>query len=178
MVGELTGIWEKMGRGSGLSTMKGLNFIRRNKRAGVRCIEIEDEQEMVAQSDDWPDIVLRLEGNTRETTHNVHGYVHDSKRLTLRFEVVAAVAEAPTSVSLVQPLATALEELITPPVKVEYTKLIINRQFVDDASGKIFPTLDPRTGDVIAYVAEGDAEDKFTLTNISRQRAGLKPCYL
>ncbi|GKF04368.1 hypothetical protein Tco_0035036, partial [Tanacetum coccineum] len=44
---------------------------------------------------------------------------------------------APTSVSLVQPLATALEEAITPPVKVEYTKLIINRQFVDDASGKL-----------------------------------------
>lgn len=26
-------------------------------------------------------------------------------------------------------------------------------------SGKTFPTLDPRTGDVIAHVAEGDAED-------------------
>ena len=25
--------------------------------------------------------------------------------------------------------------------------------------GKTFPTLDPRTGDVIAHVAEGDAED-------------------
>ncbi|GKB80663.1 aldehyde dehydrogenase family 2 member B7, mitochondrial-like protein, partial [Tanacetum coccineum] len=82
--------------------------------------------------------------------------------------VVAALAEAPSSVSLVQPLATALEEPITPPVKVEYTKLIINGQFVDDASGKIFPTLDPRTREVIAYVAEGDAEDKFTLTNIPR----------
>lgn len=27
------------------------------------------------------------------------------------------------------------------------------------ASGKTFPTLDPRTGEVIAHVAEGDAED-------------------
>lgn len=27
------------------------------------------------------------------------------------------------------------------------------------ALGKTFPTLDPRTGEVIAYVAEGDAED-------------------
>lgn len=26
-------------------------------------------------------------------------------------------------------------------------------------SGKTFPTLDPRTGEVIAHVAEGDAED-------------------
>ncbi|PWA57942.1 delta l-pyrroline-5-carboxylate synthetase [Artemisia annua] len=55
--------------------------------------------------------------------------------------------------------AAALEEPITPPVKVEYTKLLINGQFVDAASGKTFPTLDPRTGEVIANVAEGDAED-------------------
>lgn len=26
-------------------------------------------------------------------------------------------------------------------------------------TGKTFPTLDPRTGEVIAHVAEGDAED-------------------
>ena len=73
---------------------------------------------------------------------------------------------------------------------MEYTKLLINGQFVDAASGvifvamiaimctplpspftiflvfaffslpgKTFPTLDPRTGEVIAHVAEGDAED-------------------
>ena len=34
--------------------------------------------------------------------------------------------------------AAALEEPITPPVKVEYTKLLINGQFVDAASGKLF----------------------------------------
>lgn len=55
--------------------------------------------------------------------------------------------------------AVALEEPIKPPVSVEYTKLLINGQFVDAASGKTFPTLDPRTGQVIAHVAEGDAED-------------------
>ncbi|KAL6187466.1 hypothetical protein ACLB2K_038865 [Fragaria x ananassa] len=55
--------------------------------------------------------------------------------------------------------AAAVEDPITPPVKVGYTKLLINGQFVDAASGKTFPTLDPRTGDVIAHVAEGDAED-------------------
>ena len=27
------------------------------------------------------------------------------------------------------------------------------------ASGKTFPSLDPRTGEVISHVAEGDAED-------------------
>ncbi|PHU23858.1 Aldehyde dehydrogenase, mitochondrial [Capsicum chinense] len=55
--------------------------------------------------------------------------------------------------------AAAVEELITPPVQVNITKLLINGQFVDSASGKTFPTLDPRTGEVIANVAEGDAED-------------------
>ncbi|OEL18477.1 Aldehyde dehydrogenase family 2 member B7, mitochondrial [Dichanthelium oligosanthes] len=55
--------------------------------------------------------------------------------------------------------ATAAEEPISPPVQVNYTKLLINGNFVDSASGKTFPTLDPRTGEVIAHVAEGDAED-------------------
>ncbi|KAK2996816.1 hypothetical protein RJ639_003908 [Escallonia herrerae] len=55
--------------------------------------------------------------------------------------------------------AAAIEELIIPPVQVNYTKLLINGQFVDAASGKTFPTLDPRTGEVIAHVAEADSED-------------------
>ncbi|OVA07612.1 Aldehyde dehydrogenase domain [Macleaya cordata] len=55
--------------------------------------------------------------------------------------------------------AVATEEPITPPVQVNYTQLLINGQFVNAASGKTFPTLDPRTGDVIAHVAEGEAED-------------------
>ncbi|KAG5536838.1 hypothetical protein RHGRI_024316 [Rhododendron griersonianum] len=55
--------------------------------------------------------------------------------------------------------AAATEEPITPPVQINYTKLLINGQFVNSASGKTFPTFDPRTGDVIAHVAEGDAED-------------------
>lgn len=55
--------------------------------------------------------------------------------------------------------AAAVEEPITPSVHVNYTKLLINGNFVDSASGKTFPTLDPRTGEVIAHVAEGDAED-------------------
>ncbi|KAF6157360.1 hypothetical protein GIB67_004298 [Kingdonia uniflora] len=55
--------------------------------------------------------------------------------------------------------AAAIEEPITPQVQAEFTKLLINGKFVDAASGKTFPTLDPRTGDVIANLAEGDAED-------------------
>lgn len=47
-------------------------------------------------------------------------------------------AEALASLGLVQPLP-ALEEPITPPVKVEYTNLLdINGQFVQAASGKLF----------------------------------------
>lgn len=37
--------------------------------------------------------------------------------------------------------AVALEEPIIPPVKVEYTKLLINGQFVDAASGKLYNTV-------------------------------------
>ncbi|XP_051203767.1 aldehyde dehydrogenase family 2 member B7, mitochondrial [Lolium perenne] len=55
--------------------------------------------------------------------------------------------------------SAAAEEPISPPVQVRDTQLLINGKFVDAASGKTFPTLDPRTGEVIARVAEGDAED-------------------
>ncbi|KAJ0248413.1 Aldehyde dehydrogenase family 2 member B4 [Hirschfeldia incana] len=55
--------------------------------------------------------------------------------------------------------SSAAEEVISPSVQVSHTKLLIDGNFVDAASGKTFPTLDPRTGEVIAHVAEGDAED-------------------
>jgi aldehyde dehydrogenase (NAD+) len=55
--------------------------------------------------------------------------------------------------------SAAAEEIINPSVQVSHTQLLINGNFVDSASGKTFPTLDPRTGEVIAHVAEGDAED-------------------
>ncbi|XP_021726992.1 aldehyde dehydrogenase family 2 member B7, mitochondrial-like [Chenopodium quinoa] len=55
--------------------------------------------------------------------------------------------------------AAATEDPITPPVSVKYTQLLIGGKFVDSASGKKFKTYDPRTGNVIAEVAEGDAED-------------------
>ncbi|XP_028754408.1 aldehyde dehydrogenase family 2 member B7, mitochondrial isoform X1 [Neltuma alba] len=55
--------------------------------------------------------------------------------------------------------SAAREELFKPSIQVEHTQLLINGKFVDAASGKTFPTLDPRTGEVIAHVAEGDSED-------------------
>ncbi|KAL4319630.1 hypothetical protein GQ457_18G021850 [Hibiscus cannabinus] len=55
--------------------------------------------------------------------------------------------------------AAAIENPATPAVQVNCTQLFINGNFVDSASGKTFPTYDPRTGDVIAHVAEADAED-------------------
>ncbi|XP_062159445.1 benzaldehyde dehydrogenase, mitochondrial-like [Alnus glutinosa] len=55
--------------------------------------------------------------------------------------------------------AAAVENPISPPVSVNYNQLLIDGKFVNAASERTFPTLDPRTGDAIAHVAEGDAED-------------------
>src|SRR5580704_14955066 len=55
-------------------------------------------------------------------------------------------------------MATATS-VIEPKVKVHATKLLINGKWVDAASGKTFPTINPATGDVIAQVAEADAAD-------------------
>ncbi|AQK96372.1 Aldehyde dehydrogenase family 2 member C4 [Zea mays] len=43
--------------------------------------------------------------------------------------------------------------------EIKFTKLFINGEFVDAASGKTFETRDPRTGDVLAHVAEADQAD-------------------
>ncbi|OXU22283.1 hypothetical protein TSAR_006021 [Trichomalopsis sarcophagae] len=42
---------------------------------------------------------------------------------------------------------------------IKYTKLFINNEFVDAASGKTFPTINPSTGTVITHVSEGDKAD-------------------
>src|SRR5580704_149396 len=55
-------------------------------------------------------------------------------------------------------MATATS-VIEPKVKVHATKLLINGKWVDAASGRTFPTINPATGDVIAQVAEADAAD-------------------
>src|SRR5258708_9185031 len=55
-------------------------------------------------------------------------------------------------------MATA-SAVFEPTVKISATKLLINNKWVDSASGKSFPTLNPSTGDVITKVAEADAAD-------------------
>src|SRR5258708_8202581 len=55
-------------------------------------------------------------------------------------------------------MATA-SAVFEPTVKISATKLLINNKWVDSASGKTFPTLNPSTGDVITKVAEADAAD-------------------
>ncbi|KAL5063191.1 hypothetical protein RYX36_024928 [Vicia faba] len=55
--------------------------------------------------------------------------------------------------------ASSIEEPIKPTFEVDHTQLLIDGKFVDSASGKTFPTLDPRNGQVIAHVAEGQHED-------------------
>ncbi|KAJ3701860.1 hypothetical protein LUZ61_005565 [Rhynchospora tenuis] len=53
--------------------------------------------------------------------------------------------------------------------QIKYTKLFINGEFVDAASGKVFQTRDPRTGDVIANIAEGDKEDVDLAVKAARE---------
>src|SRR5215469_10867779 len=55
-------------------------------------------------------------------------------------------------------MATATSA-IEPKVKINATKLLINNKWVEAASGKSFPTINPSTGEVITQVAEADAAD-------------------
>ncbi|KAJ6372245.1 hypothetical protein OIU76_026680 [Salix suchowensis] len=58
------------------------------------------------------------------------------------------------------------------PVKlptIKFTRLFINGEFVDSVSGKTFETIDPRTGGVIARVAEGEKEDVDLAVRAARQ---------
>lgn len=43
-------------------------------------------------------------------------------------------------------------------------QLFINNQWVDAASGKTFPTINPATGEVICQVAEADRVNKLSDT--------------
>uniref|UniRef100_A0A803NYW4 Aldehyde dehydrogenase domain-containing protein n=1 Tax=Cannabis sativa TaxID=3483 RepID=A0A803NYW4_CANSA len=42
---------------------------------------------------------------------------------------------------------------------IKFTKLFINGEFVDSVSGKTFETIDPRNGEVLGRIAEGDQND-------------------
>ncbi|XP_002514330.2 aldehyde dehydrogenase family 2 member C4 isoform X1 [Ricinus communis] len=52
---------------------------------------------------------------------------------------------------------------------IKFTKLFINGEFVDSFSGKTFETIDPRTGEAIARIAEGDKEDIELAVKASRE---------
>ncbi|XP_031574994.1 retinal dehydrogenase 1-like [Actinia tenebrosa] len=43
--------------------------------------------------------------------------------------------------------------------KIKYTQLFINNEFVDSASGKKFPTINPSTEEKICSISEGEKED-------------------
>jgi aldehyde dehydrogenase (NAD+) len=55
-------------------------------------------------------------------------------------------------------MATAMG-VVEPKVRIGATKLLINNKWVDSASGKTFPTINPSTGETITQVAEADAAD-------------------
>ncbi|XP_047059290.1 aldehyde dehydrogenase family 2 member C4-like [Lolium rigidum] len=58
---------------------------------------------------------------------------------------------------------------VVPELEIKYTKLFINGQFVDAVSGKTFETRDPRTGEVIATIAEGDKADVDLAVKAARE---------
>ncbi|KAJ6794707.1 aldehyde dehydrogenase family 2 member C4-like [Iris pallida] len=55
------------------------------------------------------------------------------------------------------------------PVVIKYTKLFINGHFTDSLSGKTFETIDPRSGEAIAKIAEGDKEDVDLAVKAARE---------
>ncbi|XP_072968638.1 aldehyde dehydrogenase family 2 member C4-like [Typha angustifolia] len=56
-----------------------------------------------------------------------------------------------------------------PDIKIKFTKLFINGQFVDSISGKTFESRDPRTGEVTARIAEGDKADVDLAVKAARE---------
>jgi phenylacetaldehyde dehydrogenase len=67
-------------------------------------------------------------------------------------------------------LEPSVEEFIGTP-----RQLFINGQWVDAASGKTFETPDPATGETLARVAEGDAEDIDRAVRAARKAFGEGP---
>lgn len=53
--------------------------------------------------------------------------------------------------------------------EIKFTKLFINGEFVDSISGRTFETKDPRSGNVITEVAEGDKEDVDLAVKAARE---------
>ncbi|XP_078432238.1 aldehyde dehydrogenase family 2 member C4-like [Wolffia australiana] len=53
--------------------------------------------------------------------------------------------------------------------EIKFTKLFINGEFVDAVSGRTFDTVDPRTGEVLARMAEGEEEDVDIAVKAARE---------
>ena len=65
-------------------------------------------------------------------------------------------------------MATSTARLET-HVSVSATKLLINNRWVESASGKTFPTVNPATGEEICRVAEADAADVDKAVRAARE---------
>jgi aldehyde dehydrogenase (NAD+) len=65
-------------------------------------------------------------------------------------------------------MATSTAQM-EPQVSVGATKLLINNQWVESASGKTFPTVNPATGEEICRVAEADAADVDKAVHAARE---------
>ncbi|KAI0524043.1 hypothetical protein KFK09_003407 [Dendrobium nobile] len=63
--------------------------------------------------------------------------------------------------------SNGVSKLKTPEIK--FTKIFINGQFIDSVSGKKFETIDPRTGEMVTQVAEGDKEDVDIAVKAARE---------
>ncbi|XP_028556795.1 aldehyde dehydrogenase family 2 member C4-like [Dendrobium catenatum] len=63
--------------------------------------------------------------------------------------------------------SNGVSKLKTPEIK--FAKLFINGQFIDSVSGKKFETIDPRTGEMVTQVAEGDKEDVDIAVKAARE---------
>ncbi|KAJ3671101.1 hypothetical protein LUZ60_008527 [Juncus effusus] len=56
-----------------------------------------------------------------------------------------------------------------PEISIKFTQLFINGKFVDSLSGKTIEMRDPRTGEVVARVAEGDKAEVDLAVKAARQ---------
>ena len=65
-------------------------------------------------------------------------------------------------------MATSTAQM-EPRVSVGATKLLINNRWVESASGKTFPTVNPATGEEICHVAEADAADVDKAVHAARE---------
>jgi acyl-CoA reductase-like NAD-dependent aldehyde dehydrogenase len=72
-------------------------------------------------------------------------------------------------------LAARIEPSVEQFVKAPLRRMLIDGQWVEAASGRTFDTLDPATGNALARVAEGDAEDVDRAARAARRAFDAGP---